>query len=226
MRNHYHLLVETPRANLSVGMRQLNGVYARGFNGRHNRCGHVFQARYRSILIQKESHLLEVVRYIALNPVRAGLSGHPARYRWSSYAATAGLASSLSFVSDDWILSQFGTTRRVAQARYRAYIEGAAGEPGDEQVRGERVGDDEFLRETFGFEPPVAEVPRVQVQPLSPPLADIFASEAAFPVLCAYRRHGYSIAQIADHLGCHYSTISRRLRREEAAERAMRECKT
>jgi putative transposase len=226
MGNHYHLLVETPRANLSAGMRQLNGLYARRFNGRHSRCGHVFQARYRSILIQKESHLLAVVRYVALNPVRAGLCRHPAQYRWSSYAATAGLASSPSFLADDWILSQFGTARPLAQARYRAYVESAAGEPVDERVRGERLGDDGFLRETFGFEPPLAEIPRVQVQPVSPPLAEIFASETNFPVLHAYRRHGYSLAQIAEHLGCHYSTVSRRLRREEAAERAMSECKT
>jgi putative transposase len=219
MGNHYHLLVETPRANLSVGMRQLNGLYARRFNARHGRCGHVFQARYRSILIQKETHLLAVVRYIALNPVRAGLCAHPSAHRWSSYAATVGLVSRPSFLADDWILSQFGNVRGLAQARYRAYVESAVGRPIDEHVRGERLGGDEFLRQTFGFEPPLAEVPRAQVRPLSPPLAEIFESETDFPILHAYRRHGYSLAQIAEHLHCHYSTVSRRLRREEAGER-------
>ena len=77
MGNHYHLLVETPDANLSKGMRHLNGVYTQRFNRRHQRVGHVFQGRYKAILIQKESYLLEVARYIVLNPVRAGMVKHP-----------------------------------------------------------------------------------------------------------------------------------------------------
>jgi putative transposase len=73
MDNHYHLLIETPNANLSRGMRQLNGVYTQTFNRAHNRVGHVFQGRYKSILIDKHSYLLELARYIVLNPVRANM---------------------------------------------------------------------------------------------------------------------------------------------------------
>jgi REP element-mobilizing transposase RayT len=226
MGNHYHLVVETPRPNLSLGMRQLNGVYARRYNRRHGRCGHVFQARYRSILVEKESHLLALVRYVALNPVRAGLCDDAAGYCWSSYAATAGLASAPRFLATDWILSHFATSRHTALERYRAFVEATPDERLDERVQGERLGGDEFLRETFGFEPPLAEIPRAHVQPVSPALDEVFESEPEVPVLLAYRRHGYTLAQIAEHLGCHYSTVSRRLRREEAAERRMRECKT
>jgi REP element-mobilizing transposase RayT len=77
MDNHYHLLVETPQPNLSIGMRQLNGLYAQTFNSRHDRCGHVFQVRFRSIFVEKDSHLLSCCRYVVLNPVRAGICEHP-----------------------------------------------------------------------------------------------------------------------------------------------------
>lgn len=88
MGNHYHLLVETPDANLSAGMRQLGGIYTQRFNRRHNEVGHLFQGRYKSILIEKENYLLELSRYIVLNPVRAKIVADPADYSWSSYAAT------------------------------------------------------------------------------------------------------------------------------------------
>src|ERR1044071_3112449 len=72
MADHYHLLVETPKANLSIGMRQLNGMYTQAFNRRHKRVGHLFQGRFTAILVEKESHLLELCRYIVLNPARNG----------------------------------------------------------------------------------------------------------------------------------------------------------
>jgi len=90
MTNHYHLLLETSDGNLSLGMRQLNGVYTQVFNKLHGRTGHLFQGRYQSILIQKGSHLLEVCRYVVLNPVRAGTVEKPEDWKWSSYLATAG----------------------------------------------------------------------------------------------------------------------------------------
>lgn len=90
MDNHYHLLIETPQANLVVGMRQLNGVYAQRYNRRHNRVGHLFQGRYKSALVDKEEYLLELSRYIVSNPVRAGMVEEPGLWRWSSYRATAG----------------------------------------------------------------------------------------------------------------------------------------
>ena len=81
MTNHYHLLIETPDGNLSIGMRQLNGVYTQLFNNWHGRTGHLFQGRYKAILIQKDSHLLEVCRYVVLNPVRAKMVETPEAYR-------------------------------------------------------------------------------------------------------------------------------------------------
>jgi putative transposase len=93
MTNHYHLMIETPDGNLSQGMRQLNGVYTQRFNQQHQPVGHVFQGRYKSILVQKESHLLELSRYIVLNPVRAGMAVQAENWQWSSYRNTVGCRS-------------------------------------------------------------------------------------------------------------------------------------
>ena len=91
MMNHYHILIETPDSNLAKGMRQLNGVYTQRFNRKHRRVGHVFQGRYKAVLVQKEAYLLELVRYIVLNPVRAHMVKAAKDWPWSSYRATADL---------------------------------------------------------------------------------------------------------------------------------------
>lgn len=223
MDNHYHLLLETPRANLSLAMRQLNGLYARRFNRRHGRCGHVFQARFRAILVQKDSHLLRVARYIVLNPVRAGICEHPAEWRWSSYGAFAGTVPPVHFLCTDDLLGCFASTRRAARLRYRRFVDEGLDDALAEHVRGERLGEEELLRERFGFDAPLAEIPRAQLEPLRTPLDELFAGRAN-PVAAAYREHGYTLREIAEHLGCHYSTVSRRLRREEDA--ALLQCKT
>jgi REP element-mobilizing transposase RayT len=122
MDNHYHILVETPDPNLSLGMRQLNGVYTQSFNRLHNRVGHVFQGRYKSILVEKNEHLLELCRYIVLNPVRAGLVNEPGKRDWGSYHATAYSVKAPDFLSVDWILGQFAKTRNPARRAYRAFV--------------------------------------------------------------------------------------------------------
>lgn len=212
MDNHYHLLLEVPLGNLPTGMRHLNGVYAQGFNNRYDRCGHLFQARYRSILVEKNAHLLSVSRYIVLNPVRAGIVRRPEEYGWSSYRATAGLEEAPDFLTTDWLLAQFSSRRHLAQERYCEFVAGALGDPA---VRGERVGGDPFLALKLGRRDALPEVPRAQLQPLRRPLADVFADEHA-PIATAYRVHQYRLREIAEHLGCHYSTVSRALEREEA----------
>ena len=88
MNNHYHLLIETPAGNLSKGMQLLNGIYTQKFNRIHNRVGHVFQGRFKAILVDKDSYLLELSRYIVLNPVRAQMVTSPHEWKWSSYLAT------------------------------------------------------------------------------------------------------------------------------------------
>ncbi|HJX09324.1 MAG TPA: transposase, partial [Candidatus Binatia bacterium] len=122
MGNHYHLMIETPDGNLSKGMRQLNGVYTQAFNRRHHRVGHLFQGRFKGILVQKESHFLEVCRYVVLNPVRAKAVKHPREWGWSSYRATGGLAAVPRCLTVEEILSHFGQRRGPAQEKYREYV--------------------------------------------------------------------------------------------------------
>jgi putative transposase len=215
MTTHYHLVVETPRPNLPDGMRQLNGNHASRFNERHNRRGHVFGSRYRAILIGDTRYLLAVCRYVVLNPVRAGLCETPESWPWSSYRATAGLEPAPRFLTAAAILGELGGSLAGAQKAYREFVAAGIGEALADRVRGERLGSAGFLRERFGLEPPLPEIPRVQVEPTRRPLVEIFAADS-LPVALAYRLHGYSLREIAAHLGCHYSTVSRRLRREEA----------
>lgn len=122
MTNHFHLLVETPDANLARGMRQLNSSYAQAFNRRHRQVGHVLQGRYKGILVERESHLLELVRYVALNPVRAGMVRTPEEHRWSSYAETAGLRRAADWLDVDWTLAQFARSRGEARRRFREFV--------------------------------------------------------------------------------------------------------
>jgi hypothetical protein len=126
MDNHYHLLIETPDGNLSLGMRQLNGVYTQLFNKRHQRTGHLFQGRYKSILIQKDSHLLEVCRYVVLNPVRARMVERPEAWKWSSYRATSGREPP-PCLTTDWVLGQFSRKRAKAEQEYRQFVEWGIG---------------------------------------------------------------------------------------------------
>lgn len=92
LRTHYHLVVETPEPDLAAGMQRLNGLYAQSFNQRHGRVGALFQGRYHSVLIERDEHLMETLRYLALNPVRAGICSRPEEWRWSSYAVLLGRA--------------------------------------------------------------------------------------------------------------------------------------
>ncbi len=107
MPNHYHLLLETPEPNLSKGMRLVNGTYAQRFNGRHRRAGHVFQGPYRAEVVERDGHLLEVCRYIALNPVRAHLCADPAAWPWSSYRALTSAQDAPTFLTLDLVHSLF-----------------------------------------------------------------------------------------------------------------------
>ena len=123
MDNHYHLLIETPRANLVRFMHRLQTVYTNRFNSRHKRAGHLFQGRYKSILVEKENYLLELTRYIHLNPVRAGIARLPEEFQWSSYRSYLGIEKS-PFLSTGWLLGQFSARNiKTAQLKYRAFVQ-------------------------------------------------------------------------------------------------------
>ena len=128
MTNHYHLLVETPQANLSAGMHDLDGDFAQAINRRHGRVGHLFQSRFRDALVEKESHLLELIRYVVLNPVRAGMVDSAGDWAWSSYHATAGLAPPAGWLEVKWTLAQFDPWDTLEAHRlYREFVAEGAG---------------------------------------------------------------------------------------------------
>jgi hypothetical protein len=105
-------------------MRQLNGVYTQLFNQRHKRIGHLFQGRFKAILIQKDTHLLEACRYVVLNPVRAGEVKNPEQWKWSNYLATIGRIKAHPCLTTDWVLRQFGMSRKKAEKGYREFVRG------------------------------------------------------------------------------------------------------
>jgi REP element-mobilizing transposase RayT len=221
MNNHYHLIIETPDGNLSRGMRQLNGVYTQAFNRRHKRVGHIFQGRYKAILVQKESHLLEVSRYVVLNPVRAKTVTHPDQWQWSSYRATAGKEKAHPCLTTDWILGQFGRKRRHAEKKYREFVVAGIGEGKLwEQVKVQSIlGEEDFVETLLGYvkgQKDIKEIPKSQRYIKRRRLQEIFAgevmrnkSERNRKIREAVETHGYSQKEVADYLGLHYSTVSR-----------------
>ncbi|HEX6699507.1 MAG TPA: transposase [Gaiellaceae bacterium] len=122
MPNHYHFLIETPRANLSEGMQRFNGRYALSFNARHGLDGHLFRGRFGATSVETTLHLTELSRYVVLNPVRAGLCDEAADWPWSSYRAYTGLAPRPAFLTVDLILAQFGSDPALAARRYAAFV--------------------------------------------------------------------------------------------------------
>ncbi len=122
MDNHYHLLLETPAGNLSTAMKHLNGIYTQRFNKKQHRVGHLFQGRFKAIIVEKDAYLKELCRYLVLNPVRAMMVKSPEQWKWSSYRATAGLERKPSWLEVDWILGQFGKTESRARVGYRAFV--------------------------------------------------------------------------------------------------------
>lgn len=125
MSNHYHLLLETPFANLSRAIQRLNGDYAFYFSRRHQKPGHIFQGRYKAILVEKDAYLLELSRYIHLNPVRAGIVKTPEEYEWSSLPIYVKGKSRLPFkLQCEWIVSLYGKRRGIAARKYLEFIYG------------------------------------------------------------------------------------------------------
>jgi putative transposase len=221
MSNHYHLLVETPTPNLSRGMRHLNGLYTQRFNRRHDRVGHVLQGRFGAILIERETYLLELVRYIALNPVRAGIASSPDEWRWSSYRPHAALAAAPSWLCVEPILKRFGDDPTQAPVNYRRFVASGMGlEAPWSALRGQvLLGSEVFtnrLRALLEERPISAEVPRAERLAARPALDALLPSGKSpdrhrrnAAIADAYLKHGYTLAEIARHLGLHYSTVSR-----------------
>jgi putative transposase len=232
MTNHYHLLVETPEANLSRGMRQLNGLHTQRLNRRHGRVGHVFQGRFKGILVERESHFLELARYVVLNPVRANVVDVAEDYRWSSLRATLGIAPAPAWLCLEPLLAPFGSRQR-----YRDFVrEGGAGYKPWTELRGSILGSSTFVESLEGRLSKTASVPEI---PRRERLSHREPLDVLFPpqiiqnralrnsrIREANRFRRYTLAEIGRHLGLHYSTVSRVAATGEPANGRMRQFKT
>jgi len=220
MDNHYHLMIETPDANLAKGMRQINGIYTQASNRRHSRVGHLFQGRYKSIVVDSNAYLAELVRYVALNPVRAGMVDHPGEWPWSSFNATTGGAPAPSWLTVDAILEHFANEREAAQQNFTAYVmEGM----GDNSIwrhlqRQIYLGDDGFIaraRTQAGAHTLDPNIPGIQQRPPAPSLAEIAKRyrDRNEAMVAAYATGEYSYIRIADYFSVHFSTVGRIIRK-------------
>lgn len=227
MGNHYHLVIETLEGNLSKGMRHLNGVYTQVSNRRHGRGGHLFQGRYKAILIDKDAYWLEVSRYVVLNPVRAGIVKEPGGWPWSSYNATLGAKSPPSWLKVDVLLEQFGQKRSVARRRYKSFVdEGVGRESLWRELKHQiYLGDDRFVTQTQArLDDEKADdvnIPWGQRRGPAPALDAIAArhKDRNRAMVEAYETGEYSYQRIGQHFGVHFTTVGRIVRGARNTER-------
>ncbi|PMJ90631.1 transposase [Vibrio sp. 10N.261.55.A7] len=216
MTNHYHLLVETPDGNLSKGMRQLNGVYTQKFNRKHNRVGHLYQGRYKAILVDKDAYLLEVGRYILLNPVRAHMVDTPDEYPWSSWDCIIGKKEAPDWLAVNQTLLQFGKQKNKAKLRYQQFVLERIGVPLWSNLKQQvYLGSDEFVNKHLPNadleEGDMKEIPAKQRQAKPLSLKEYEANEdnRNDAIIAAFRSGGYTQKEIGEYYGLHYSRISR-----------------
>lgn len=227
MGNHYHLVIETLEGNLAKGMRHLNGVYTQLSNRRHGRVGHLFQGRYKAILIDKDAYWLEVSRYVVLNPVRAGMAKEPGGWPWSSYNATVGTKSPPSWLKVDVLLEQFGQKRSVARRRYKSFVDEGVGRESlwSELNRQIYLGDDRFvMRAQAKLDDGKAldvNIPRGQRRGPAPTLKAIAArhKNRNRAMVEAYETGEYSYQRIGKYFGVHFTTVGRIIRAERKTKR-------
>jgi len=223
MTNHYHIVVETVEGNLSQGMRQLNGVYSQYFNHTHHRVGHVFQGRYKGALVDKDSYLLELTRYVVLNPVRAHMVRKEIDWPWSSYRSMIGELHSPEWLETDWLLSQFSDQKKRAIVKYKEFVRAGVGQPGiwDDLTQQIYLGDEHFLKEmqkVMDGQADLSEIPRAQRRS---PAESLRYYEETYQdrkrgMVEAYRSGDYTMKQIAEYFNVHYSTVSRAIKKTES----------
>ncbi len=233
MGNHYHFVLHTRQANLSRLMRQINGVYTQAFNRRHDKVGHLFQGRFKAILVDRDAYLLEVCRYVELNPVASRLVRKPQAWPWSSYRAHVGEETAPGWLDSDGLHGYLlGRTLRTAADRRRAadrYAELVASTPThaslwDTALRQQiYLGDEAFVEHMQGLAEPRntvdRDIPRAQrskARSLDEWLSSCPTREEA--LYKAHTESALSMSAIARELGLSVSRVSRLIARAEQAK--------
>lgn len=214
MDNHYHLLLETPEPTLARGMRDLNGGYALRFNREHDHVGHVFQGRYRAILVERGSYLLELIRYVVLNPVRAGLCSRPEDWPWSSHASVLRDTAASPALDCRAVLGHFGPEAAAACEAYERFVLAGIGlprpAPGADAWTFPVAGSLDFRTWAVGHLPEqTIEVPRPQRASRQLAQYEAETSSRDEAVRAAYASGHYSLVAIGRHFGLHYSTVGK-----------------
>ena len=226
MGNHYHFVIYTAQPNLSRLMRHINGVYTQRYNRRHAKTGHLFEGRFKAILVDRDAYLFEVCRYVELNPTRAGWVKDPADWPWSSYRAHIGAAAAPSWLDEDgllgYVLGEAPATaqlRRLAQKRYQNLVDQAKGvELWPTGLRQQiYLGDEDFVERMQSMAPAqrigAGEVPKAQrhgPRTFSDWLADSAGRDEA--IFSACTRGGLTLTAVAKELGLSVSRVSRIVR--------------
>jgi len=198
MTNHYHLLVETPDSNLSKGMRYLNGVYTQRLNRKHARVGHVYQGRFKATLVERDVYLKELARYIALNPVRAGMVSSAEQWDWSSYRITIGLDFCPTWFDRRGLLNQFGRNRKAALQNYMQFVADGIQQssPWSHLKNQIYLGSDGFVERVQAKLPQgdLSEIPKAQQRPIPRTLDEYskMANSRNEAIGDAYRSGGYT----------------------------------
>ncbi|MGH7664634.1 MAG: transposase [Gemmatimonadaceae bacterium] len=221
MDNHYHIVVETSAGNLSRGMRDLNGVYSQAFNRRHERVGHVFQGRYKAVLVDRDAYILELSRYVVLNPVRAGLCRTAGDWQWSSYGVAMGSRPTAAWLASESMLGYFGATRDDARRAYAAFVaEGiSAPAPLAANPGSPFLGDERFVTHATAMAKGASpEIPKPQRAWLS--LAQYHRLECSrnAAIRAAYASGAHTLRSIGDYFGLHYATVSRIARYKDVSK--------
>ena len=222
MDSHYHIIIETPQANLARGMRQLNGVYTQKTNRRHHRSGQIYQGRYKAIIFHKEKYLLEVCRHVALNPVRAELVTKSRDWAWSSYLATSGEAQAPEWLYTKTVLTILSKNIPLAQSAYRSFVRQGINRPHlwDNVHNQIYLGDENFVRDTqarINQETQGKKIPNQQNLLALKPLTsyrDNFADKKE-AVARAFLDGHHTMKEIGVFFNIHYSTVSRWVKRFE-----------
>ena len=215
MTNHYHLLVETADANLGKGMRQLNGNFTQAINRKHKRVGHLFQGRYKAILVDKDTYLLELSRYIVLNPIRANMVQSVDNWPWSNWHSVMGLTASPSWLATDVLLGMFAKNRKAAREKYAAFVQQGKGVPVWDKLSNQIfLGNDDFVQThlaQLNEHDELSDIPKKQWRGAAQSLAEYeqTADTRNQAIIAAYRSGGYTLKEIGSHFGLHYSRVSR-----------------
>ena len=236
MNNHYHLLLETPEGNLSQIMQHINGAYTNYFNTKRKRSGHLFQGRYKAILVEADEYALELSRYIHLNPVRVGAVTDPAYYRWSSCADYIDHRKVPNWLKRDFILGHFGAAEKDSVPKYQQFVKDLIGKetanPMAQVVVGSILGSPEFVERIQGeyeermlqdrnLPMPLQATPKVELNRL------MEAAQAAFgeknrqaknvAIHLAHQYGGLKLREIGARFGLKESGVSEASRRVSKA---------